>query len=248
MAATGTGLSAAASGTGPLASLLGGGESVLGNMLGGAIKQGLLGGLIGGGISAATGGGFGKGAMTGAMLGGITGAATGLFTPTGMGGFNADLPMSGGASTVGGAPAAVDQTVTSSTGGNQHAIEHGRDTSLVGRTIPTASTFPAAPVAPALTGLGTASGNDKGAFGGEAFAGMMQGIGESVNSERQIEALMESREKDREFLREQQEQRTASYRVPDSALPGGATNPADRKASITAWKYDPATGMIVKAA
>jgi hypothetical protein len=99
-----------------------------------------------------------------------------------------------------------------------------------------------------LTGLGTASGNDKGAFGGEAFAGMMQGIGESVNSERQIEALMESRELDREFLREQQKKRTDSYRVPNSALPGGVTDPAKRAASIAQWKYDPATGMIVKAA
>ena len=117
---------------------------------------------------------------------------------------------------------------------------------------PAASTsvFPPAPAAPTTpwTGLGTASGQGGGMFGGEGFAGMMQGIGESVNSERQIEALMESREKDREFLREQQERRTASYRVPNSALPGGTTKPADRTASIAAWKYDPATGMIVKAA
>jgi hypothetical protein len=259
MAATGTGLSAAAQGGGGLSSLLGGGGGVLGNILSGAIQQGLTSGLAGGAIGAMTGEGFGSGFKTGAMTGALSGGVQGAFSPTGFGsagtatGFNAD-PMAGGTGTLIGNDGTAGRTLAG--GGSTdvmtsaHAIERGRDAMAVGRTIPgptpTPATgtnvFPAVPQQPG--GFGKGLGDF---LQSNAGAGLIGGIGESIAAERLIEAQMENAEANRKFLTERDQKITDSYKVGDEALPG---ENAEAKASSTRskgtpkWTYNPGTGMI----
>jgi len=252
MAATGTGM-AGASASGPLANLLGGG-STLSNILGGALKQGLATGLVGGVVGAATGQGFGTGFKQGAMTGAIMGGFSGAFTPTGMGsatGTDMGVDMAGNSSSDMLFGASGDNLLTGNAGASTSPYAGAG-------VFPPA---PNAPVAPTL-GAGSATGGTGGQTGGlgdffksEGFAGMMGGIGEQMISERQIEALMESRELDREFLREQQQRKTDSYDVDASAMLGTpppvqpASTAAGRRsaradASTPKWKYNPGSGMI----
>jgi hypothetical protein len=258
MAATGTGLAGA--GNGPLAGLLGGSGGVLGNILGGAIQQGLASGLVGGVVGEITGDGFGKGFKTGAITGAITGGAQGLFSPTGFasatgdtltgavgdntayGGAGAD-PLSGDGGLV---PAATPTGTAPRL--TRHAIERGRDFSLTAPAAATAATgtsyFPPTPAAPG-TGTGVLQG-----FGGflnsNAGGSLIAGIGEAIGQERLIEAQTENAEANRDFLREQQETRTANYDLPASAIEqeSAGAKASKKKSTKPKWAYDPRTGMI----
>jgi hypothetical protein len=261
MAATGTGLSAAGQAGGGLSSLLGGGGGVLGNILQGAITQGLQGGLTSGLMSSVSGGGFSEGfkqgAIGGAVSGGVGAGVSSLFSPTGLGtaagtatGFAPD-PMAGGDTLIGN-----DGTAgrTLAGGGNtdvmvsQHAIERGRDAAAVGAsaipaapipkppTVPTTNAFPAVPQAPAQpTGFGKLGDF----LQSNAGAGLIGGIGESLMAERILEARAEEAEANRQYLRDEQKRKTDSYNVDDAVILGPGT-----KSSTGLWTYNPSTGMI----
>jgi hypothetical protein len=253
LAASGTGMAGASSGGGLLSSLFGGGGGggVLGNILGGALKQGLASGLVGGLVGEVTGEGFGKGFKTGAITGAITGGASGLFTPTGFaasdgfGGGGSGLEMAGGSTATG---ATVDNIVTGSTtaGTSAHAIERGRDLSLGGATTTATNAFPTTPAAPTM-GAGWKGLGDF--LSSNAGSSLIGGIGESLMTERILEAKKEEAEANREYLRKEQQRVTDSYNVSGDAYLGGAAmagaaKTATAKNKNPKWTYNPGTGMI----
>jgi hypothetical protein len=254
-AATGTGLTAAASGGGALGGLLGGG-SVLGNVLGGAIKQGLTGGLIGGIVGGISGEGFGKGFKQGGLLGAVTGGVTsglgGLFSIGGTAQATepgVDTMTTGSTSTT---PPAKTPTGASPFGSTSMAAARTADRlSVPGYSADkAATTVPAVDTATTGATAGTGGGLFKGLgdfLNTNAGASMISGIGSALGEERAYELISKMKEDDRKFLRDKEQRITDSYAGAGDVVAGSTPWAGDqtvRPTPAAKWAYNPQTGMI----
>jgi hypothetical protein len=252
-AATGSGLTSAATQGGPLSGLLGGGGA-LGNVLSGAIKQGLSGGLIGGAVGSLTGEGFAKGFKQGGIVGAIGGGLGSFFSPAAVAGGDPGVdPTTTGSivpaeSPTGAAPGGVG---LGRFGGGSSGAGKGFGGIVESRYNPGASatTVPTVPITGGGGGAATEGGwKGLGDFlNTNAGSGLIGGIGDALTKEREIEALMEAREADRKFLRDKEQRITDSYVGSGEAMAGSqpwAGDPTPRPTPAAKWAYNPNTGMI----
>jgi hypothetical protein len=254
-------------------------SGTLGNIVKGALTQGAIGALVGGGISALTGGSFGKGALMGglggALSGGLMGAA-GLGTNPFADGFGQAQGGIGADPT-----AATKMAVTGKTGGikNTIPISGARAANLMEPGMPEAfraastgqaakAIQPGAIMNAGAQGVTTplASGVSKNVMGGgesgggllsgilgngQVIAGIGQGLLTGMASRDASKQQMARDEADRAFKREDQERKTASYRIgPEGynapAQDSGAGRPEpSTKYARPRYAYDPAQGRVV---
>ncbi|KQT54623.1 hypothetical protein ASG43_03285 [Aureimonas sp. Leaf454] len=250
------------------------GNSVLGNVLTGAVKQAAMGAIIGGGISALTGNGFGKGALMGGLGGAVTGGLTGLASGTGLmpaaatTAPAADAGLQAAQTATGVAPTGITSSAPNSARfGENVPAANGRGGLASALNDQTASLTRGAAAAPAVAAAAAPAAAAGGGGGLMSFLGtetggnVLAGLGEgamayykSKEDDKKLKMQAEEYDKSRATELEKEMRLRASYNMSDAVyekpMPQDTTvRPTPAQAyGRTRFEYDPAQGRIVSVA
>ena len=231
------------------------GQGTLGKVIQGAVSRAVPGALMGGAVGALTGQGFMKGAMIGGLGGAAFGGAegAGLFKTSGM---QQGLSGQSGMNTLYGGPG--DDRLGSGGGlapGGFDMSRFGPQTNIpvkssqidvlgaIDRSQPDAMTATAVGQSSSGGGLFQKGldflGSER---GGQLLAGLGQGASEYLEAKR----IMEERERHRQFIRDNQQRVTDSYKgtvVPSNVV----ANEVAKMQAKPRYMFDPGAGRIVLA-